>query len=131
MIFGEILLAFAIALVFALGFEAMFKRPGPWGSSWAFILTTFLLILAVGAWMQPFGPLAFGIAWAPFLLAGIFLMLLFAAIPARPMEVEVVEPRTSESAATGLALGFGFWLFVILLAVASGAAYLSEWAEFV
>lgn len=121
MIFAEIAAVLLFAVVLAWLFTGPLGRPGPWGGFWWFFLVLFLGTLAVAAWTDPVGPAAWGVAWAPILVAAFLIALLLAAIPPRapgpppeaPADVEVVAVEAG-------ALGLFFWLFVVGLVLVVG-----------
>ena len=134
MIVADIVFALLVALVFSFAFYGFFKRPGPWGSMWAFVLATFLAVLAIGAWAEPLGPAVYDVHIVPFVFAGLLIMLLFAAIPAASTPVKRtprIEAETTEPERTGVAIGLAFWVFVVFLVFASSAAYVAALSEFV
>lgn len=113
MLLVEFIVAFVIAIALAYAFAALFDRRGPWGSTWSMALVGFLFILAAAMWIEPFGPVLFGVYFVPFLIVGFLFMLLMAAIPPRVPET---EPTTTGSVTSDIALGFTFWLMIIAFA---------------
>ena len=81
----ELFLALAIAFVLSLLFSWLLKRGAPRRGFPVFFLAIFLITLAGGLWLRPFGPLGLGIYWLPFIVVGIVgSILLFLAAPRRP-----------------------------------------------
>jgi hypothetical protein len=78
-------------------------------------------IWAGGVWVTPVGPPIFGVYWLPFLLIGLFVVLLIAAgsTPERRPPAETVA-REEEAA---LGLSAFFWVLLLVLAIAIAAGY--------
>lgn len=119
---ADLVLALLIALAFVLIFGAGFRRAGPWESLWSFFLVVFLAALALGAWVEPVGPVAWGVAWVPLLVGAFFVALLLAAATpiARRPPAAGVEPRAGEAVAAGVFL----WMLLLGLLLVFGAAFL-------
>lgn len=79
MFFIDLLFALVIALLLTAVFAAGFRRRGPWGIWWIFLLVIFLAAWAGGVWMTPFGPTLFDVYWLPFVFVGLVAALLLAA----------------------------------------------------
>ena len=124
----DLLVALVISLLLVLIFSILFRSRIPWGSFWIFLLMVFLLTWAGGVWIRPFGPTIYNATWLPFLIFGIFIVILLAAvIPASPPSA---QPRTvergqrTEPALSALAgLTIFFWIILILTLAAILAAY--------
>lgn len=105
----------------------------------------FLGIWAGGAWIEPFGPEARGVAWLPFLFVALVLALIVVAVapptrrtppsgraatrqvgPVNAPESEAPEKARQERQEEALAVSFGafFWFLVGLLVLAVFFAYL-------
>lgn len=81
----ELFLALAVAFTLSLLFSWLLKRRGPRSGFPVFFLAIFLITLAGGLWLRPFGPSGMGIYWLPFIVVGIIgSVLLFLAAPRRP-----------------------------------------------
>jgi hypothetical protein len=125
----DFLFAFVIGLFLVLLFSALFRNRTPWGSFWLFLLIVVLITWAGGIWVDPFGPTLFEVAWLPFLLIGVFVIILLAAtVPARPpaTRVEAIEQaREAEAAGSVLAgLTIFFWIVIVFSLVAILLAYI-------
>ncbi|MFW5820119.1 MAG: hypothetical protein ACOCWA_02425 [Bacteroidota bacterium] len=123
MTFLEILLTILAAVFIGILFYYIFKTTGPWGSIWTFILILILAGLAAEAWVEPFGPVYYDVAWIPTLFVILlFALLLAAATPTRGRYVETrttppeAEPETRDTA--GIVLGVFFWILMLFLVVA-------------
>ena len=138
MFFAEFAWALAFGLLIGVIFYALVGRSGPWdGFVWFFVL----LILgtwAVGAWIEPVGPVWWGVAWLPFLVAAVFIALLIAAVTPdvytrrhrelrRPSGDETPADSATPDAQTvaATAVGIFFWgvLLVLLGAIAADYAF--------
>ncbi len=123
MTFIEVLITVIIAVIVGTLFYYIFRSAGPWGTFWSFLLILILAGLAAEAWITPFGPILWDVAWIPTLFVILlFAILLTAAAPGRRTRYrraaeEREQPETSE--ATILAIGGLFWIFIIFLLVAA------------
>jgi len=118
-ILAIILFALLIGSLFFYGF----KRTGPWGSFWSFILILFLGMWLVDIWVTPYGPEYWGVAWLDLLFAGLLLALLLAAatptpyVPPRNREItdrELVKAQEAEVVRGSVAIGIFFWIMLLL-----------------
>lgn len=120
--YSGLIAALLIALVLTFISVFFLRRKGPWGSAWTFFLVLFLALWAVSIYIAPAGPIYYGVAWAPLLIAGILLaVLLIASMPdANHWRDENI--RTTEAQAQPYdrptAIGRFFWTLIILLAIA-------------
>lgn len=81
----EFILSVAVAFILSLLFSWLLRRGGPRFGFPLFFLVIFLITLAGGLWLKPFGPLYWGVYWLPFIVVGIIgSVLLFLAAPKRP-----------------------------------------------
>ena len=130
MFFAEFILAFFIALLLslALGLGLGWERPGARagiGSVVFLFVILFLITWAVGSWARPFGPAIWGVYWVPFLIGGILIALLLAAVvpPGKPRNRrEAIEKAEMQTGAEAV-LGAFFWVMVVVVAVAVIARY--------
>lgn len=132
MILIDFIFAFLIALLIAGVLSAMFggrgvRRVGAWPVFLFLFLILFPTTWAGGVWVAPFGPVAWGGSWLPFVTVGILAALLLAALAptARPPRgvADVTEPARKDEAAA-LAVGGFFWLLLIAFAVAIIVRYI-------
>lgn len=124
----DLLIALVIGFLLVLLFSALFRNSTPWGSFWIFLLVVFLVTWAGGIWIGPFGPTILEVAWLPFLIVGIFIIVLLAAtVPpssARPRKGTIEEAKRTESAESALTgLTLFFWIALILTLIAIVLAY--------
>lgn len=120
---GEIIAVIIVALFVGSIFYYGFKRTGPWGSLWSFLLVLFLGTLLVSVWLDPVGPIWWGAAWIDLLFFGlIFALLLAAATPPSRQEgtytSDVVTNERDGKHAAVVAIGLYFWLMLVLLTAA-------------
>jgi len=123
-------LFFSVLLVGVLGW----RRPGHFepGASISFLFLIFFFGLwAAAVWLQPVGPVLWGVAWMPILFAGLILgLIVLAATPRRP-RISPPRPAIGNRPSSGagerdaaLGLGVFFWLLLFLVLL---AAVLRTW----
>lgn len=134
MMWTSILVALAIAIVITLVLVGLlgWRRPGAVGTESAVLSGVFFFVLlflgtwALGVWITPYGPLAFGVPWLGWLAVALLITLLLGvASPGRSARrTRASTPGTAttagELAASDVAAaGFGilFWALVIALIV--------------
>jgi hypothetical protein len=120
MIIADIILAFILALFFAVIFNvAMRSRQRALPIAFIFILF-FLFAWAGGLWIRPLGPPVFGVYWIPSLVATILIFLVlisFAQDETKKKGAASAEASGSNAAVTA-AVGLTLWiLFAGLIAV--------------
>lgn len=135
MLWLEIVFALLIAFVIAAIFVPLlgWRHPGAreeegWGAAFLFLfLILFLATWAGGAWLSPYGPAIWGVPWLGFLLFGIFVALLIAAVvpPARRLDPSAPEAPGGPDSEPPMLIGLGvfFWILLILLIFAIVGAY--------
>lgn len=128
----EIILAFLIGLLLALVLVAVFRwqRPGAKGYWSTLLFLAALLFVASwagGLWIAPFGPVGWGVRWAPFVVAGVILaILLLVFVPhRRPRTVEEAESQATVQAGMPGVIGVILWILIIALAISIVAYYLT------
>ena len=118
MTFLGVLLTVLAAVIISAVFYYVFKSTGPWESFWTFLLVLVLAGLAAGLWITPVGPVMWGVAWVPILMAIIIFALLLGAASPRKEEPVVSNSNRQEpsprdrKAAT---IGALFWILLIFL----------------
>lgn len=123
MFFVDLLFALVVALLLTAVFFAGFRRPGPWGIWWIFLLVVFLAAWAGGVWIEPFGPPLFNVYWLPFVFVGlIFALLVAAAAPPAPPRPYATATAPQEPVA--VAVDLFFWVMVVGLLLAIIVAYI-------
>lgn len=157
---GEVALAFLIAVVLSFFFVAFVGwrrsyRPGDkeLATGLLFFFTVlFLATWAGGLWLAPFGPTIWGVSWVGFLIVGLVVALLLAAVapprggerpettrgaegPRRETEPLTLETGPGKAPQAGqdrgdapadnLAAGMGvfFWALLALLVIGIATAY--------
>lgn len=112
----------ALLISFFLTIISVFllRKKGPWGSAWTLFLVVFLALWAVSIYLAPVGPIYYGVAWAPLLIAGIILtLLMLVTMPGanewRDESLEAKRPAKQHKQATASPL---FWVIIILLVIA-------------
>ena len=141
MLWTDIAFALLIALILAAVFVPLlgWRRPGDtigdeleedaagWGAAFLFFfLIVFLFTVAAGLWLEPVGPVAWGVPWLGFLFIGILVALLLAAAappPRRgPRPMEGTEEQLDIEEAAGLGLFFWLLIFVLVITLAAAVA---------
>jgi hypothetical protein len=123
--FFPIIISFVFAILFAVLLPSLFRRdgPGPWRGILFYFLIIFLFTWAVGSWISPVGPVAYGTSWMGYLFIAFFIMILIGVLvppspPAPPTENEKdmrdINRRTSGDY-TGISFGVFFWALIIIL----------------
>ena len=130
-----LLLDMLLALLLTLGIVALIAPTRRYAHDDGFIVLTFFvallfpLIWTGGAWLTPIGPPIAGIAWANYLLVGVFLALLILALapPSSPPKrgSDIVPENAEQEARAGTVIAFGlfFWLLLIASIVSLVAYY--------
>jgi hypothetical protein len=134
----EWLIALVIALVlssilFGIGWEQPYQEHA-WGGVVAWFVILLLAVWAGGAWMTPFGPRLWDVAWLPFVIIGIVLfLLLLIAVPRtkywpRPRSrrglIKQVELVREEDVVVASAFSCLFWVLLGLLIIALFSRYM-------
>ena len=126
MFFADLLFALAIGLLLTVIFSAGFRRTGPWGLWWVFLLIVFLAAWTGAVWVRPIGAPLFGVNWLPLVFMGVLFALLLAAIPPatppRTRAQAVAQAETEEAVA--VAFGAFFWILLVGLLVTVLLGYL-------
>lgn len=106
MVLIEILVALLVSAVLTIVLIAVFRwqRPGAkgyWSSALYLFALLFVANWAGGVWLSPFGPVAWGSYWVPFVITGLVVaVLLLFIVPNR-------RPRSTEEAQTQAAVQAG------------------------
>ncbi|MEJ1238079.1 hypothetical protein WBG78_08120 [Chryseolinea sp. T2] len=127
-----IMAAIGLSLIMTVAVLLMGSR-GPWGSFWTLFVVLFLALWVTGLYVTPIGPVYWGVAWMPMILAGIILaILLIIGIPKlatirrirngrlrnKSREAYSNDNEEKRTIATRITLGAFFWILVLLLSVA-------------
>ncbi len=119
----EIITILLIAVILAAIFFYGFRRTGPWGSFWSFLLVLILGMLLFTVWTEPYGPVYWGIGWIDLLIIGLlFALLLAAASPSlrqgRHVSEEEILPDTEpRKMPERVAVSGFFWILILLFVV--------------
>lgn len=126
---GDELKVFLIDLLFVIVITVLLTAliGGSYRSRGSGALLLFFLILfvgtwGIGVWLTPIGPALFGGYWLSFLIVGIFIALIMAAIPdgrehsREDSKVNVHEQDTS-SYKSLYAFNAFFWFLIVLLSI--------------
>lgn len=128
MVFMDFVFALVVALILVILFAVIFNiRPPGFGVA-AFFVIVFLASWAGGIWLTPLGPVHRGSYWLPFLLVGLMVALLLAAVrtpPPKESSVELVDRRKQKARrwAAVTTVSIFFWILVGLLLVAIVSRY--------
>lgn len=109
-----ILIALLVGSLFYYGF----RRRGPWGTFWSFILIIFLGVLLFDVYADPVGPIYYGIAWFDLIVIGILFAFLLGAAGRRYPKDPATEPETADAGGAAIAIGYFFWGLVIFFLLA-------------
>ena len=144
---AEMLVAFFVALVLAVLLSISMGWRGPsqkryWPAMLFFFLILFFTSWAGGLWITPMGPQVLGVQWVPYIVIGFFVALLIFALMPPPTRQLIDAEKAAElnrknwdieeyeqkhkSPASGytLAIGFFYFVFLLLIGVAILAHYL-------
>jgi hypothetical protein len=121
----SVLLALILAMVLGYGFSR--RGPGPAGGMLFLFLIIFMFTWAIGVWIEPIGPVNWGVPWINYLLVALFIALLLGALipPSKPRSPIISKADMDEKirdearvvTATEITFGFFFWLLMIALFV--------------
>jgi hypothetical protein len=120
-----IISAILIALLLTLIFSTTFRHKGPWGGLLFFFLVIFLASWASQLWINPFGPVLFGVAWVPLIFVAVLIAVLLLAMGSSAIDQAPVRPGPETTPGDGsiLAIGFFFWLLILILISAIAIGY--------
>lgn len=131
---------FWMDVLFVVAFALLLSGLLTWGLGWrhpaqpdafagSLVFLFVILLLAMwtgGAWLKPWGPVAFGTPWLSLLLVGAVVSLLVLAVANPPRSARRPRegpPGPREGMAVAAAFGFSFWLLILGLLAASIARY--------
>jgi hypothetical protein len=121
-IFASILVALLLTLIFSTSF----RHRGPMGGLLFFFLVIFLASWASQLWIGPFGPVYFGVALVPLIFVSVLVAVLLLAAGASAIDRAPVNPpkeKVTPAEGSLLAIGFFFWLLVLILIAAIVIGY--------
>ena len=137
MVWVDITVVMAIALILTAVFAGGFRRTGPWEGWWVFFLVVVLGGWMAALWARPIGPPVYGVAWLPILCVGLVLALLMAAAtPPREHRIDRGSPEDLDHPSTAdqprgdtaevaraVTLSMFFWIMILGLLVAIVVGY--------
>jgi hypothetical protein len=125
---GGLIAALVIALFITAITALIFRKKGPWGTTWTFFLLLFLTLWAVSIYVRGVGPVYWGIAWLPLIIAGIILAVVLASVipNANQLRDEVFTDSATSAARTPKKIREGsarrkanwFWIMIVILILA-------------
>jgi len=134
---GSFLIAFVIALALTLIFvvglgSGRGNGADAWGSFLLFLFIIWAGTWAIGSWVLPVGPVAYGLPWVSFLVIGLLVALIAAAATATathhvPASGRWGDEAPTEGARSLAVFGLFFWLLLLLVVLAILARY--AWAS--
>lgn len=114
----DILFALVMAFIFTMVFAVGLQRPGPWSSVLTFFLIIFLVAWAGSLWINPAGPVLFGVFWLPLILVSfVAVVLLATATPKRPSRVETISQVKEDEQVVRRVFDLMFWTVLIAFAI--------------
>lgn len=121
--FAAFVFAFVVALLLGGILAAIFGRTRGVDAFWTSFVFFFLIILLTtwvfGLWIAPFGPLIGDVAWVPFVVVGIIIALIIAAVaPTAPQRRPSTPEEAEDQQAVATLFGTFFWILVVVLSIA-------------
>jgi hypothetical protein len=119
-LFYDFLFVFFLALILTGIFAIGFRRHRDKSVVGAFFVLLFLTTWAAGIWIVPVGNPWGTVPWLSFLVAGILLAFLLAAVipfarPLRKSESKASIEETEEAVAAIIAFDIFFWVLIFVL----------------
>ena len=100
MVFTTIAFSVIFALIFSILLAYVFKRrgPGPAGGVLFIFLIIFMFTWAIGTWVEPIGPVTWGVPWLSYLIIAFFITLVIGALipSASPRPPVITKPELDE-----------------------------------
>jgi hypothetical protein len=124
---GGLIAALLIALLITSVAALIFRKKGPWGTTWTFFLFLFLALWTVSIYIKNVGPVYWGIAWLPLLFAAVVIALLLVSIIPDAnhwRDESLSDSKTSkvssvkEISDVSRAHSGGFWVMIVILIIA-------------
>lgn len=122
----QFIFSLVVALSISLILRLFMRRDSPRGGFFFFFLMLFLITLAGGLWIMPFGPHFHGVFWVPIMVIGIIAgLFLYQSAPRRSprnrkeliQKMKVEKDRRQLEQLTYVSLDIFFWLIVIILMI--------------
>ncbi len=123
----QLLLVLIVAMLFSAILIYVFGRrgPGPASGFLFFLVIFFLTIWAGSVWIEPIGPIVWGVPLLVTLIVGLVILLLIV-VASVPMSAEPVAPDQEAvlpSEGAGWGCGVLFWVLMAVLIIAAVARY--------
>ncbi|HSH64706.1 MAG TPA: hypothetical protein VLB84_02680 [Bacteroidia bacterium] len=110
--------ALVITFLLTLIISLIFSRP--LRALWIFFIIVFMATWASQLWINPIGPVFWGVAWVPMLVASVFFwLLILALIPPFPK----TQAGTEEKESASMVLGMFFWIMLVVLLITIAVGY--------
>ncbi|MGW8195048.1 MAG: hypothetical protein ACWGOX_12365 [Desulforhopalus sp.] len=118
----SLVIAFSLSVIFSL----FLRMKDPRSGFFFFFLMLFLVTLAGGLWIKPFGPTIYGVYWVPLMLIGVLAgLFLYQSAPRRLprskkekiRRMREEQERRQLEELTYITIDFFFWLIILFLTV--------------
>ncbi len=129
----QVIAAIFLSLLCTALLVLFFDHKGPWKSIWSIFLIILLGVWATAVWLDPIGPVYWGIAWIPLIFVALLLtMALVAATPStekkrklrdRLMNIALVQDEKEKRIFTK---NIFFWSLLLFLVVCIVIGYLVD-----
>lgn len=122
----QFVFSLVVALSVSLILSLFMHRGSPRGGFFFFFLMLFLITLAGGLWVRPFGPNFHGVFWVPIMVIGLIAgLFLYKSAPRRSPRnrkemiytMKVEKERRQLEQLTYISLDIFFWIIVLLLII--------------
>lgn len=122
----QFVFSLVIALSVSLILSTFLRKQAPRAGFFFFFLMLFLITLAGGLWIKPFGPTIYGVFWVPLLIIGLFAgLFLYHSTPDRlPRNRQERMQRRQDQRETRqleqltyVTLDVFFWIIIFLLII--------------
>lgn len=122
----QFVFSLVIALSVSLILSLFMRRGGPRSGFFFFFLMLFLITLAGGLWIRPFGPNFHGVFWVPIMVIGLIAgLFLYQSAPRRSprnrkemiQTMKVEKERRQLEQLTYISLDIFFWVVAVLLII--------------
>jgi Ca2+/Na+ antiporter len=120
MFFIDLLFALVIALILGSIFCAGCRGYRSGSVLAGYLLVLFIATWAAAIWIQPFGPLLWGVPWLVFFMVGLIVALILASLtpPARrPLHATEALEEAREERAVAEVFNVFFWILIVCLLV--------------
>jgi hypothetical protein len=119
MSYTAVFAALLIALLLTFIFSGSYRHRGPFRGLLIFFLILFLAAWSSQIWINPIGPLGWGVSWVPLIFVSLFVSLILVAA-AGPVDRKTSNAEIDSSIA---AVGAFFWFLILILLIAVVAGY--------